>query len=259
MSTVIASARKRSPLLLVFDVGLAILCLLFAQSQSSILAAVALIMVWLAVRGVQRFENTTRYIALTGVSLLGGAILAWALLSLDTLVGSLGRDLTFTGRQIIWDAVLQEAGESPVLGYGWNAVWHDDLPLTNTIWNITKFSIYQAHEGYLDVYIQIGGLGLFLLCILILSTVTRSIRTAVRGAAGHTYWPLAAIIVLIVSNFSESRFVTPIGLLFLFLTYQLSGVCPAMSRTMSGKADACRVPSGAVSKSRAAGRGACVE
>jgi O-antigen ligase len=79
------------------------------------------------------------------------------------LVEDLGRNPTLTGRTIIWKVVLSLSG-NPLLGTGFESFWLGDrLP---AIWQKTMLGLQEAHNGYLEVYLNLGWVGVALLATL---------------------------------------------------------------------------------------------
>lgn len=79
--------------------------------------------------------------------------------------GGVGKDAGFTGRDLIWGAVLEEVKKHPWIGTGYNAFWvSQDLssPSADVIRTI-NFAPLQAHNGYLEILNELGVIGLFLL------------------------------------------------------------------------------------------------
>jgi exopolysaccharide production protein ExoQ len=73
---------------------------------------------------------------------------------------SIGRDATLTGRTEIWAAVL-ELARNPIGGAGFQSFWLG--PRLVAMW--TKFPVFlpnQAHNGYIEIYLNLGWIGLLL-------------------------------------------------------------------------------------------------
>src|ERR1700721_30572 len=66
----------------------------------------------------------------------------------------LGRDNTLTGRTEVWAAVLPEMERHALLGYGFGSFWTDARRLL--------YDIPTSHNGYLDILLELGALGLAL-------------------------------------------------------------------------------------------------
>ena len=79
-----------------------------------------------------------------------------------------GRDLTFTGRTLLWADLLKNAAKSPVVGVGFGAFWvghigYDMYPLDNWSRVTPRWRPNEGHNGYIDVYVNLGVIGLVLL------------------------------------------------------------------------------------------------
>ena len=87
--------------------------------------------------------------------------------SLADLVDASGRDVTFSGRTFIWQASVNAVAEQPFIGFGAGGVFGFEpiTPLTASIWRDIGFQVPHAHNGILDVILQLGliGAGLYLL------------------------------------------------------------------------------------------------
>lgn len=76
------------------------------------------------------------------------------------IVGILQKDITFTGRTILWDAAMLNIAKSPLLGYGL-----ENLQTISA--KLYRFTDYDScHNLYLDILYQNGCIGFGLLCIL---------------------------------------------------------------------------------------------
>jgi O-antigen ligase len=82
------------------------------------------------------------------------------------MVHSLGRQANLTGRPAIWAAVLS-LHTSPLVGAGFESFWMGSR--LQRVWDMTEKGIQEAHDGYLEVYINLGIVGVSLLAGLIVS------------------------------------------------------------------------------------------
>ena len=96
----------------------------------------------------------------------GAAGIALFALFLDTggsMLQSLGRNSTLTGRTQIWAAVLAQP-INPVLGTGFESFWMGNR--LQSVWSLSQVGIEEAHNGYLELYLNLGWVGLTLLGVL---------------------------------------------------------------------------------------------
>jgi len=88
------------------------------------------------------------------------------------MITLLGRDITLTDRTNIWHDVYEAASGNPLLGVGFGGFWIGRL--ANIPWNSQMtWVLGQAHSGYVDTYLQLGFVGIFLLLAAILSALPR--------------------------------------------------------------------------------------
>ncbi len=155
--------------------------------------------------------------------------IASPILSLSTsILNALGRDATLTSRVDIWYTVLRHA-ENPLVGAGFNTFWAGQrlLALHDTLGGII-----QAHNGYLETYLNGGFVGLSLL-VLVLASAHRRLRQRLSRGRMETRIRFTLLLVALIHNVSEASFNTPSLLwfvtLFAIVTYE-----PATTATSRG-------------------------
>lgn len=131
----------------------------------------------------------------------------------SSLVGTLGRDSTFTGRTAIWKAALGMVS-NPLLGAGYESFWLGKR--LEGVENLIGQGINQAHNGYVEIYLNLGWVGLILLAILFISGYRRIVPTVVSQTEAGSL-RLAFFLVAVAYNFSEGGFkmMHPVWLSFL--------------------------------------------
>jgi exopolysaccharide production protein ExoQ len=110
-----------------------------------------------------------------------GIVLAGGLLFLDggasTLTSALGRKSDFSGRTDIWAASIAAAG-NPVIGTGFESFWNVNIEkvarLLPGYWEI--HNLVSAHNGYIQIYLDLGWIGVGLVAFIILSSYRRAAR-----------------------------------------------------------------------------------
>jgi O-antigen ligase len=119
------------------------------------------------------------------------------------IVEALGRNMTFTGRANIWQHITLDT-VNPLIGCGYYNFWGGlggyaiSVAMDTTVPN--------AHNGYLDLYLDGGFVGLTILSIVLISNGRRLIRRLARKGGINYYARMcfAVLIVAIVSNLAES-------------------------------------------------------
>jgi len=92
---------------------------------------------------------------------------------------ALGRGKGMSGRTEIWAAVISAAG-NPIIGTGYESFWIS--PNAQKVWRSLLLAgwwdvgINEAHNGYLDIYLNLGCIGLFLIALILIGGYRRTIR-----------------------------------------------------------------------------------
>jgi O-antigen ligase len=129
------------------------------------------------------------------------------------LVESLGRDSTMTGRTAIWKAVLSVSG-NPLVGTGFESFWLGER--LQRVWDMTAKGIQEAHNGYLETYLNLGWIGVGLLGVVIV-TGYRNALARYRHDPGAGRIALAYFAVGVVYSLTEAgfRMMGPVWVAFL--------------------------------------------
>lgn len=118
---------------------------------------------------------------------------------------AIGRDATFTGRSEIWNHVNIDT-VNPLIGAGYWNFWggpggfNFNLAINEVIPN--------AHNGYVDMYLDGGFIGLIILYFMLISCGSRMSRyiRATRSLDRYQRIRFAFLIAAIIYNLSESSF-----------------------------------------------------
>jgi exopolysaccharide production protein ExoQ len=108
-------------------------------------------------------------------------------------------DTTFTGRTHIWDFVGSEIDRRPLLGWGFLSFWltgPDSAAMVDGSGWIAKMP--HAHNGYLDMVLQLGYVGFACLVMLISTTILAIERFAKLDPARA--WLLLSLTLFIMFN-----------------------------------------------------------
>ncbi|WP_158265860.1 O-antigen ligase [Chroococcidiopsis sp. CCALA 051] len=121
----------------------------------------------------------------------------------ETVLDFFRRDTTGTGRTILWEMVWEKIMEHPVLGYGLNAFWTGlDGPCAD-IWQRMRWQAPHAHNGLLDVGLQLGFLGMSALLISLVRNVFIAIVELKRSSKLESILPIILIAFIIISNLTD--------------------------------------------------------
>lgn len=126
----------------------------------------------------------------------------------SALSSSLGRGEGLSGRTDIWSAAIG-ASDSPILGTGFESFWNKNAhKVSRTLVSkgfLDMSNLVSAHDGYLEVYLDLGLVGLCLMVLILISGYRRA-GDAFRQNRELGGLILAYLITGIFYNISEAGF-----------------------------------------------------
>jgi O-antigen ligase len=171
----------------------AITCLIFAKSAGAWVAVCVMLVYYWVIRAVPA-SGSLLLLIIIGVSAMAYA--SFIFFGAD-LVAVVGRDATLTGRTEIWPIVLDAVWQKPLLGFGYYAAAQDFMgPILDA-----SVGIRYTHNGYLDVLLGTGIVGLVSLLFCILSVLVTGIGRVKTSAGSEAECFMLLLTFLIVSLF----------------------------------------------------------
>ncbi|WP_144763685.1 O-antigen ligase [Curtobacterium sp. 9128] len=189
----------------------------FVLTRSSTVVAAAaacavVLVLALLVRRVPTERRTPRYLAM---AVVGVVVVVVGVAFRAPLSELLGKGSDATGRGEIWARVVELAQQHPVLGWGWIGYWWPSVHTLSDIAHRKGVTYLQAHDAYLDVWMQTGIIGLALFLVYVLTTLSRSWASATRigydadleprAFEPVTLFALLVVTALLVQSIAESR------------------------------------------------------
>jgi len=142
-----------------------------------------------------------------------------------TAVEASGRDMTLTGRTILWEDLIEIGSRNPIMGTGYGGFWIGNL--THNLWQKHFWRPRQGHNGYIDIFVDLGLLGVFGLAAVLYASLKTIFRTFAHDF-DYAQLRLAFFSMIVIHNIVESNLT--IGthqLWFIFLLAAISA--PALS------------------------------
>lgn len=150
-------------------------------------------------------------------SMVAGIVCAVYLALFSDIAGliltRLGRDPTLTGRTDLWSTLLTYP-VNPMFGAGYESFWLGSR--LEELWSLYPWQPNQAHNGYLETYLNLGWVGVCLLAFIVISGYRR-IHDLLRNDPAGAQLRLAFFLVVIIYNFTEAAFKSLHPVWFAFL------------------------------------------
>jgi exopolysaccharide production protein ExoQ len=195
------SAARRNELYLMGGLLLMIAYLLWkahsATSWTGLLLSV-IIMVILGLRAVNKK-------VIGAYAVAGIVILVIAQLTFDIygkVVDVSGHETTIEGRGRIWEILLQ-TDTNPIFGTGFESFWLGER--REKIWEQLDTDVGQAHNGYLEMYLNLGIVGLCIFSGVIIATF-RKIRLDLLTNFEWGRLRLSLLVAILAHNWTEAGF-----------------------------------------------------
>jgi exopolysaccharide production protein ExoQ len=173
-----------------------------------------------------RFVNKraiTAYLV-TAVLVLGSAQLLFGIS--DLVLAALQRDSTLTGRTEVW-AKLLSFHTNPIVGVGFESFWLGDR--LKAIGELYWWQANEAHNGYLETYLNLGGIGVFIMVAWMFSAYQKSRAELLRDFE-YGRFRMGFLAAMVAYNLAESGFRTLHPLWFMFYIIALDYPRPRWRR-----------------------------
>lgn len=213
--------------------------LVLSQSKTSLGLALLIPMIALVIVGVSRFLRLNALFTLafgTFLFVIAGVFVAYLIdFSFADLSMLLFDDTTFTGRTVIWDFMAGVIGREPLLGQGYGSFW--DIGEGSILkMEAPGFVVHllQGHNGYIDVAVELGIVGVAILLMLltcILYNVSRRDGGEHRMGAAEAWLFVSVVIIGLCHNMLESSWFR--GYSVVWMIFLLAGAWAQPTSRMS--------------------------
>lgn len=142
---------------------------------------------------------------------LGGVIVAVDFV--PDVLSLLGKDPTLTGRTTIWAAVMMSILKKPLIGYGYKAFWQGLTgESANPILAMKWPGLSYSENGVLDLWLDLGGIGVALYVCVFLRAVKDAAYCLRRNASPFVMWCTLMLFTVVISNIEGGAALLPSSL-----------------------------------------------
>jgi exopolysaccharide production protein ExoQ len=162
---------------------LALALVIFSRSATALLGAGLGLGILFAAWWMLKGKRWSLVLVWSGVTILGLVVLAYTTMP-EVVLGLLGKDETLTGRTDIWASLGEAIDKRPVLGYGYMAFWGLDSEPRYWLGRAVDWNAPSGHNGWLDLAISLGVVGVAIYTIDLVITLLRAGRLSLSSPAG---------------------------------------------------------------------------
>jgi exopolysaccharide production protein ExoQ len=200
--TTISTFSRQNKMITAILIAMLVWLLRTSDSQTSLVCLLVVVMILLLGRVPLVAQKPERILGI----LLCAAGAAWFALDVlhvwEVALTLLGRDATLTDRTDIW-RIVTSFDVNPIIGVGYMSFWSGDR--LEELWRLTDSHINQAHNGYLEQYLNLGYVGVAFIFGIILSGLLK-VRRQMRVEPAAGMLRLCFIVPAILYNYTEASF-----------------------------------------------------
>ncbi|HEX5235969.1 MAG TPA: O-antigen ligase [Silvibacterium sp.] len=204
--------------------ALFVLVMLMSGSRSAWLVEGALIALWGALIVAKRFDMKSRLIGIAGAFLLLPVVAGVMYFSLPAMLTWMGRDATLSGRTLIWKQVWIYVMRQPWLGWGYDGFWHGTQGEAFHVVAAVRFMVFHAHNGFLEIWLELGAVGLALFALSYLRAWRRLWPLLRSGDVDRAMWMVFVLALVLFYDVDENTLLIYNGLFWVLYVAALANV-----------------------------------
>lgn len=210
-------ADRKEMAIHVFFLGMVVWLLFKANSSTSLFCFILGVIILVGIR----FPVVRRNMDRAGIYLLLIVVLFVIVqASVDIIshvIAQLGRDQTMTGRTDLWRELVS-VDVNALFGTGYESFWLGER--AEMFWQRYWWHPNQAHNGYLELYLNLGWFGLVFLAFVLISAYRKSVAT-LKSHMSFGSFRMVFLMITILYNVTEATFKGMSLMWFIFLTIAL--------------------------------------
>jgi O-antigen ligase len=215
-------------------ITLSLLVIVMSQSRTGWIVAACLLLYVAVIKYLKRYKAKDRVFLVGLFGAAGVMASAVAVKYYTAIMLLIGKDPTLTGRTTIWNLALNSAMKHPFLGYGYRGFWHGLQGESANVSLADNWIVPAAHNGFLDLWLGLGVVGVGLVIYSMLQAVRNGITSVRRGSSSSTEWYLCIIFLTIVSNIAELTLMVPDYLAWIMYVMACVGLSQEAKRIRLG-------------------------
>ena len=199
------TSSKRKKIFFQICCLLSVAIIYFGQSATSLMSA---IFIFLTAQGLQRLSITSKKsVLLVLLFLIFTSLMMFLLLAnFNAFLTVNDRDVTLSGRTTLWDTLWQFISAKPWLGYGYGSFFSGEGREANLLWQVHNWSPVHAHNGYIQLWLNLGLIGLIVFILGYVTCLFNSLFKYLVFKDLRMLWIFLFLIYTIFSNMTEVSF-----------------------------------------------------
>jgi exopolysaccharide production protein ExoQ len=224
LATAVALCQRRGWVHTIVSLTLFILIAGMSGSRGAWVIEALVLAGYVAIRVCERMDSRSRVLLLVFGSATALAATAGVASKYAAIAAFVGRDATLTGRTEIWRHVWPFILERPVLGWGYAAFWHGTQGEAFKVVAAMRFIIFHAHNGFLEIWLELGAVGLILFACGYLRAWRKLWPQLRKGQMERVMWMMFVLILIGLYDLDENTLLIYNGLFWVLYVATLVNI-----------------------------------
>ena len=199
------------------------LLLVLASTSKTALLLLLMVFILLPLYRALRWKSTITIPLVVAIVVISGSLVTLVLSNWELSLNAIGRDATLSGRVGLWEGAIEKIIARPWVGYGYQAFWREDGGAFD-IWLSEGYKPPHAHNGFINVPLDLGLIGLSIFLAILAINYVRSIIFLRSDKTVVGLWPIYYITFFFMYNHSENTIIEHNSIFWILLVSTILSV-----------------------------------
>ncbi|MEY2857616.1 MAG: hypothetical protein RLZZ74_1928 [Cyanobacteriota bacterium] len=186
---------------------LSVVIILLAQSGTALISVMFIFTTAQALKLVS-FKSKKTVFAILLLLMLIALSLFFVMLNVNTLLNVFDKDITLTGRTPLWSDLWGFIQQKPWLGYGFGTFFSGSHRETAIIWKVHDWIPPHAHNGFIQIWLDIGVIGLAVFSISYFGCLFNALFKYLIAKELKMQWIFLLLLYTVFFNLTEVSFLS---------------------------------------------------
>ena len=197
---------KRRQLLFQILCFLSVVLIVFGETATALMSVV---FIFSTAQGLSRLSlKSKKSVFFILVFLIFTSLMLLLLtINFNAFLSANDRDITLSGRTLLWDTLWDFILQKPWLGYGYGSFFSSEARESNLLWQVHSWTPVHSHNGYIQLWLNLGLIGLVTFLGGYLSCLFNSLFRYLVTKDPQMLWIFLFLMYTVFLNLTEVSFV----------------------------------------------------
>ena len=151
-------------------------------------------------------------------------------INFNTFLSVNDKDITLSGRTLLWDTLWGFVVQKPWLGYGYESFFSSAAKEANLLWQVHDWSPVHSHNGYIHLWLSLGIIGLITLVIGYVSCLYNSLFKYLVSKELRMLWIFLFLMYTVFLNLTEVSFLASNSIIWIISLASIYSITKAPTK-----------------------------